>query len=172
VIAALVAKIHTVDWTLELLKTYTLKIVSAKCISVTGSKQLRVYVSHVMMAMLALTLLTNWFGLPKASALFRLTQKKKADNKGVPFCLAEDFAAVYCLHPMLPPGVIFRLDKKEFIPLEQFVGDAGRKATRANPERFLDFWDSTLFYPCGNLVVHNYPTALHDVAPTDENGNS
>ena len=34
VIAALVAKIHTVDWTLELLKTYTLKLVSAKCISV------------------------------------------------------------------------------------------------------------------------------------------
>ena len=40
VIAALVAKIHTVDWTLELLKTYTLKIVSAKCISVTTTTRI------------------------------------------------------------------------------------------------------------------------------------
>ena len=123
---------------------------------------------------------TNWFGFPKALAswlgflppLFRLTQKKKADNKGVPFCLTEEFAAVYRLHPLLPPGLVFGPDKKEFIALEQLVGDAGRKTIRANPERVLDFWDSTLFYPCGNLVAHNYPTALRDVAPTDENGNN
>ena len=150
VVSALVAKIHTIDWTVELLKTYTLQV---------GMR-------------------TNWMGLPEALSswlrflppAFRLIKKKKADNKGVPFCLTEEFAAVYRLHPLLPPGLVVGKNRDEFIPLEQLVGDKGRKALREKPGRPIEFWDSSLFYPCGHLVPHNYPTALRDLAPTDESG--
>eukprot|EP00542_Grammatophora_oceanica_P015969 CAMPEP_0194038804 /NCGR_PEP_ID=MMETSP0009_2-20130614/11023_1 /TAXON_ID=210454 /ORGANISM="Grammatophora oceanica, Strain CCMP 410" /LENGTH=474 /DNA_ID=CAMNT_0038681437 /DNA_START=32 /DNA_END=1456 /DNA_ORIENTATION=+ len=150
VIAALVAKIHTVDWTVELLKTYTLQV----------------------------GMLTNWVGLPAALSswlkflppLFKLIEKKKADNKGIPFCLTEEFAAVYRLHPMLPPGLVLGEKRDEFIALEDLVGDNGRKTIRENPNRVFEFWDSVLYYPCGHLLPHNYPMALRNVAPTDEAG--
>jgi alpha-dioxygenase len=122
-------------------------------------------------------MITNWEGLPKALGLgkwagtaFKLIGKEKAKNDGVPFCLTEEFAAVYRLHPMLPPGLVVGPERKEFIPLEDLVGDEGRNTIRANPERVMDFWDSVLFYPCGNMSPHNYPTALRKVAPTEDNG--
>jgi alpha-dioxygenase len=112
--------------------------------------------------------LAGWLGfLPPA---FRLIKKDKADNKGVPFCLTEEFAAVYRLHPLIPPGLVIGKNRDDFIPLEKLVGDHGRKTMRENPDRVFDFWDSSLFYPCGHLVPHNYPTALRDLAPTDDEG--
>ena len=122
-------------------------------------------------------MITNWDGLPKALGLpswagtaFKLIGQEKAENHGVPFCLTEEFAAVYRLHPMLPPGLVVGPERKEFIPLEDLVGDEGRNTIRAKPERVMDFWDSVLFYPCGNMSPHNYPTALRKVAPTEDNG--
>jgi alpha-dioxygenase len=109
--------------------------------------------------------LPSWLG-----TAFKLIGKEKAENNGVPFCLTEEFAAVYRLHPMLPPGLVVGPERKEFIPLEDLVGDKGRNTIRANPERVMEFWDSVLFYPCGSLSPHNYPTALRKVAPTEDNG--
>jgi hypothetical protein len=90
-------------------------------------------------------MLANWEGLPKALGLgkwagnaFKQIGKEKADNEGVPFCLTEEFAAVYRLHPMLPPGLVVGPERKDFIPLEELVGDKGRKTIRAKPERVMD----------------------------------
>merc|ERR1712038_899359 len=110
VIAALVAKIHTVDWTVELLKTKTLTA----------------------------GMYTNWWGLPygltkwewtKKIPLLALVGQKKARNKGTPFCLSEEFAAVYRLHSLSPPGLIVGKEK-EFIPLLDCVGEKAREAFR------------------------------------------
>lgn len=153
IISALTAKIHTVDWTVELLKTEQLKI---------GME-------------------TNWYGITKAlfglkfplfNSLLRKTQKEKNDNKGTPFCLTEEFAAVYRLHSMIPPGLV--LDDEEGNP-ESFIGFAncitakGREVMR-KPGLPRKVMKSILSYPCGALAENNYPDSMRNVAPTDECG--
>lgn len=148
VVSAIVAKIHTIDWTVELLKTKTLKV----------------------------GMVTNWYGLPYAlgfpkwfPAFFKLTAQKSANNHGTPFCLTEEFVAVYRLHPLLPDRLIID-DGNESIPMEELVGTRGEDSLRANPNRPRQFWDSCLRYACGGLVLHNYPSVLRDIAPTDDEG--
>lgn len=34
----------------------------------------------------------------------------------------------------------------------------------------MEFWDSVLYYPCGNLVPHNYPVHLRKMVPTEDSG--
>lgn len=159
VVSAELAKIHTVDWTVELLKTKTLKV----------------------------GMWTNWFGFPKALGLpefmtgFLPDVMKKtgnetaSDDKGVPFCLTEEFVAVYRLHPMLPDELIIHVDEDETIirvPMSELVGEKGERAVRVDPARPFQYWDSILRYPCGNLQLHNFPDTLRNLLPTDEIGRS
>lgn len=147
-ISALVAKIHTIDWTVELLKTIQLEI-----------------------AMEA-----NWMGFTKAIFgkwapfnPFRLTDKDADDNKGVPFVLTEEFAAVYRLHPLSPPGLYIEEDNK-FIPLADTLTTAGRELIRSSPDMPKKIMKSCFNYPCGNLNGSNYPVAYRDMSPTDDLG--
>lgn len=146
-ISAIVAKIHTIDWTVELLKTVQLEI---------GME-------------------TNWMGLTKAIFgkwaplnIFRKTEKE-SDNKGVPFVLTEEFAAVYRLHPLSPPGLYIEEDKK-FIPLAKTLTTEGRDLMRSSPDMPKKLMKSCFNYPCGNLNGSNYPVAYRDMSPTDDLG--
>lgn len=152
--AALVCKIHTVDWTVELLKTLQLEI---------GMK-------------------TNWYGIIKGirgeetpnakQGPLSLIQKPKADNKGVPFCLTEEFAAVYRLHPLMPPGLILEDDAgnaTEFVDLNEILTVKGRNLMR-KPGMSEKIFHSIFHYPCGHLVGSNYPHAMRELAPTDTDG--
>lgn len=156
VIAALVAKVHTADWTVELLKTRLL---------------------HAAMW-------TNWYGLPKGligayfprlrdyvpTSLLSLIGKT-SDNKGVPFCLSEEFAAVYRLHSLSPPGlVVGEGDEAEFVPLLDLFTEKGVQAFRKTPTRPTEIAKSVLSYPCGGLYSSNYPVAYREMSPSDETG--
>jgi Animal haem peroxidase len=73
-VAAIAAKIHTIDWTVELLKTKALYI---------GMN-------------------ANWSGLFNLGPTgFGLVGRRKACNRGVPYALTEDLTAVYRLHPLV-----------------------------------------------------------------------
>lgn len=55
------------------------------------------------------------------------------------------------------------------MPLIELVGpkvDEKLNETRSA----VKYWDSILRYPCGNLELFNYPRALRDLAPTDNQG--
>ncbi|CAB9526513.1 Alpha-dioxygenase 2 [Seminavis robusta] len=164
VVSAVLAKIHTVDWTIELLKTRTMKV----------------------------AMWTNWYGFPYAlrgasatmpefitsmmpDFLKKTGNDTMADDKGVPFSLTEEFTAVYRLHPLLPDQLIVHLDGDNdnntlTIPMIELVGPAGERALRADPERPRQFWDAIMRYPCGNLQLHNFPHTLRNLHPTDELG--
>jgi alpha-dioxygenase len=148
VVSNLVAKIHTIDWTVELLKTRLLRI---------GME-------------------TNWYGLLKAwfnipIMFLSKIKKPKANNQGTPFCLTEEFAAVYRLHSLSPPGMILGgAEGKEFVNLIDLVGDKGRAEMRKTAERPKEFMKSALSFPCGSLTPHNYPVAYRNIAPTDDEG--
>mmetsp|Transcript_231 Transcript_231/g.267 ORF Transcript_231/g.267 Transcript_231/m.267 type:complete len:654 (-) Transcript_231:80-2041(-) len=160
IIAALVAKIHTIDWTVELLKTPQLKI---------GMR-------------------TNWMGIiqaitglkiPFLDRLLRLIKKKENNNEGVPFCLTEEFAAVYRLHPLLPPGLIIEgegagdkdEDEDTFIDLRDTLTTKGRDLMRKSGMA-KKVMKAVFTYPCGNMSPSNYPDVMRDFHPTDLLGNN
>jgi alpha-dioxygenase len=149
VISAIVAKIHTVDWTVALLDTPLLKF----------------------------SMNANWFGASHAlgvsksgpPGLLGLVGQGQIATHGVPFALTEEFVAVYRMHPMLPDGLIVP-DRRTIVPLEGLVGPSGEAYLREKESAPVDLWGSIVRYPCGNLQLFNYPRALRDLAPTDELG--
>ena len=121
---------------------------------------------------------TNWDGLLKAigipipGVLSKMGEKKGkvSNNQGTPFCLTEEFAAVYRLHSLSPPGLILGEDQSEFIDLIDCFGDKGREEMRKKPSRPKEMMKSCLSWPCGALMSSNYPNAYRNVAPTDDTG--
>jgi hypothetical protein len=74
--AAIVAKIHTIDWTSQLIKS--------KLLNTNAS----------------------WHGLfNMGPRLLGLVGLPKARNRGVPYALTEEFTAVYRLHPLIADHV-------------------------------------------------------------------
>ena len=158
VIAAVVAKIHTLDWTVTLVNTDLI---------------------HVGMD-------TNWYGLFQAllckyvsswfygNDLIPQTGSKvgteKTENRGTPYCLTEEFAAVYRLHSLSPPGLVVGKKQDEFIPLLNLFGDKGRETFKQTPDCPTKIMKSVLSYPCSNLASSNYPGAYRNFAPTDDSG--
>jgi len=151
VVAAVVAKVHTVDWTCQLLNTYTLNV---------GMN-------------------TNWYGIFKALNLpkwlnifgepLSLIGKDHTNTFGVPYCLTEEFVAVYRLHPLLPDGLLIDEDGT-FFSLTELFAQKGQAVLRSAPERPQQLLNSVLKYPCGSLELHNYPAALRQLNPTALNG--
>ncbi|CAM6040673.1 unnamed protein product [Sphagnum compactum] len=101
VTSAVIAKIHTIDWTPQLLKT------------------------DMMLAALR----TNWYGLlgkrikdtfgKTSSSILSGLVGSKPDDYGVPYSLTEDFVSVYRLHPLLPEQVDVRDIKAT--PVEKYT---------------------------------------------------
>ncbi|KAJ6726518.1 PROSTAGLANDIN G/H SYNTHASE [Salix purpurea] len=91
VTSAVIAKVHTIDWTVELLKTDTL---------LAGMRG-------------------NWYGLLGKSfkdkfghvggaILGGVVGLKKPENHGVPYSLTEEFVSVYRMHSLLPDDLQLR----------------------------------------------------------------
>ena len=148
VVAAEIAKIHTIEWTPAMLPQQA--------------------------ANLALN--ANWYGL--ATYLFRSRKHRRArstlnirhpeaggvvgnslERHGSPYGLTEEFVEVYRLHPLLPEELVLRrLDTGEVtkrVPLAETRQAGSAKLTRAVAM-------DDLFYSFGNqhpgqLVLNNYP---------------
>lgn len=120
---------------------------------------------------------TNWYGLPHALGLKKtgppgllgLVAMDEPESHDVPYCLTEEFVAVYRMHPMLPDGLPL---PSGFAPLSQLVGLKGEDILTKSESMPKDVWDALVRYPCGNLELHNYPNALRDLPPTDKFGNA
>ncbi|KAJ4729158.1 alpha-dioxygenase 1-like [Melia azedarach] len=122
VTSAVIAKVHTIDWTVELLKTDTLLAgMRANWYGLLGKK------------------FKDTFGHVGGTVLGGLVGLKKPDNHGVPYSLTEEFVSVYRMHPLLPDYLQLRninanpgpnksppLDEK--VPMANLVGHKGQKA--------------------------------------------
>eukprot|EP00168_Porphyra_purpurea_P000413 TRINITY_DN1045_c0_g1_i12.p1 TRINITY_DN1045_c0_g1~~TRINITY_DN1045_c0_g1_i12.p1 ORF type:complete len:305 (+),score=62.62 TRINITY_DN1045_c0_g1_i12:314-1228(+) len=87
VVAAVIAKIHTIDWTVELLKTKTLyKAMNANWNGLLGAR-FKDRFGHIGST---------------PNVLSGLVGARKTADHGVPYSLTEEFTAVYRLHTMLP----------------------------------------------------------------------
>ena len=140
--AALMAKVHTVDWTPAILKNYTLR--------------------EAMFA--------NWRGLmpywfPKLGN--EATDGIMGGSKkleGVPFSLTEEFTAVYRMHPLLRDSVEIRdHNNHNLLAVSQLPDHALQGSSSVSYEHGL----TNLFYSFGHthpglLELNNFPTFLQN----------
>ncbi|MCW3013160.1 MAG: peroxidase [Solirubrobacterales bacterium] len=143
--AALMAKIHTVEWTPGILAT----------------------------PVLARGMNANWFGalpewaktrLPRIDALegvFGIVGGQQ-EHHAAPYAITEEFASVYRLHPLIADDWAFRSHRTGALIREEEFTNIQGKATRSVIDEF--GW-SDLFYTFGvahpgAITLHNHPRAL------------
>ncbi|KAL2342362.1 hypothetical protein Fmac_003647 [Flemingia macrophylla] len=162
VTSAVIAKIHTIDWTVELLKTDTL---------LAGMR-------------------INWYGFlgkkfkdlfgnicgPVLSGLVGLMEPR---DHGVPYSLTEEFVSVYRMHSLLPDEIVLRDIKPssgeytcppilEKVPMREMVGKEGEKRlSNIGMEQMLV---SMGHQSCGAVALWNYPTWLRNLIAHDVDG--
>ncbi|GAS90132.1 peroxidase family protein [Mycolicibacterium brisbanense] len=150
--AALMAKIHTVDWTPAIIAHPT-----------------------TVAAMRA-----NWFGLLGegfARRFGRLTSSvllhgipgSPTNHHGVPYALTEEFVAVYRMHPLIPDTFTFRSASDDRVLSEHELPDLTVENVRA---RLAETSMTDLLYSFGRanpgaLNLHNYPHHLQHLQHID-----
>jgi Animal haem peroxidase len=150
--AAVIAKIHTIDWTPAIIAHPT-----------------------TVFAMRA-----NWFGLLGEQFERRFGRITKndllqgipgsdTDHHHVPYSLTEEFVAVYRMHPLIPDDVVFRAlaDDGEVArwPMPELLIDHVRERLSETPM-------ADLFYSFGRanpgaLSLHNYPNGMRALERVD-----
>ncbi|XP_047319633.1 alpha-dioxygenase 1-like [Impatiens glandulifera] len=163
VTSAVIAKIHTIDWTIELLKTDTLLAgMRANWYGLLGKK------------------FKDTFGHVGGTSLGGIVGLKKPNNHGVPYSLTEEFTSVYRMHSLLPDDLFLRdtntaqlgtnksppLIKK--VPMINLVGLEGGKSL--SEIGFTKQMVSMGHQACGALELWNYPMWLRNIIPQDVDG--
>ncbi|CAL9240558.1 unnamed protein product [Arabidopsis halleri] len=162
VTAAVIAKVHTIDWTIELLKTDTL----------TAGMRINWY---GFLGKKVKDMVGARFG-PIFSGLVGL---KKPKDHGVPYSLTEEFVSVYRMHCLLPETLILRDMKSENvdkanpaiereIPMTELIGkEAVEKGSKIGFEQLLV---SMGHQSCGALTLWNYPNWMRNLVAQDIDG--
>ncbi|KAK4800467.1 hypothetical protein SAY86_020954 [Trapa natans] len=162
VTSAVIAKIHTIDWTVQLLKTDTLK--AGMRINWYGflGKQVKDIFGHILGP-----ILSGLVGLGKPR------------DHGVPYSFTEEFVSVYRMHSLLPEKLIVRdieakVDEhknppiEEEFPMEEMLGKEGeRRLSKIGMEKMIV---SMGYQACGALSLWNYPNWMRNLIPQDVNG--
>ena len=149
---ALMAKIHTVDWTPAILAhPTTVFALRSNWYGVLGEQ-----IAHRVGRVSGNEVISGIPGSPK-------------NHHGVPYSLTEEFVAVYRMHPLIPDELVFRsvnddevIGRSEFNDLTVFhVSDQLEKFGLLN-----------LFYSFGRscpgaITLHNYPKGLQEFKKAD-----
>jgi hypothetical protein len=152
VIAALMAKIHTTDWTPAIIAHPTTKM----------------------------ALRTNWWGLEgewldkrigrrTSSELIRGIPGSPTNLHGVPYSLTEEFVCVYRMHPLIPDDFSFRSLKDDTLLQERTLPEVGVLHVR---ERLNEMSMTDVLYSFGTshpgaITLHNYPRFLQSFHRAD-----
>jgi hypothetical protein len=153
ILAALTAKIHTVEWTTAILAHPALQI-----------------------AMKA-----NWWGLA-TEAVHKLAGRISSseiisgipgsppDHHGVPYALTEEFVAVYRLHPLIPDEIdVFSLkggdESKRLGLIDTAFANAAQvvDCDRGGNITIADVFYSFGVQHPGAMTLHNYPNSLREL---------
>jgi len=146
--AALIAKIHTVEWTPALLQHPTLD---------SGMK-------------------ANWWGLLGKQVRTRLGRLSDSEvfsgipgspteHHAAPFAMTEEFAAVYRLHPLIPDEYRFlSLTDASFSQYKSFPDIQGNETRSTIDEVGIDnVWFSFGVAHPGQLTLGNFPRFLQEI---------
>jgi hypothetical protein len=144
---ALMAKIHTVEWTPAIIAHPTSQ----------------------------LAMRVDWWGLVGEQAIRRFgrftrwdlltgTPGSTKNHNGVPYSLTEEFTAVYRLHPLIPDEFTFRSPSDDHVVAEHQFPDLGVLHVR---DRMQEIGLANGFYSFGianpgAIQLHNYPRFLQE----------
>ncbi|SIS23402.1 peroxidase family protein [Williamsia sterculiae] len=152
VVSALIAKIHTVEWTTCVLRHPALQIgMNANWYGALG-EQFR----------------NNIGRIGDNEALSGIIGSN-ADQHSAPFSLTEEFVSVYRMHPLIPDDWDFySLASGEHLEHREFTELQGR-FTRDFMDRMDmgDLWYSIGLASAGAVCLHNYPNALRNLTRVD-----
>jgi len=143
--AALMAKIHTVEWTPAIIAHPTTQLaMSANWWGLVGER------------------FTSRFGRLGSSEVISGIPGSPTDHHGVPYSLTEEFVAVYRMHPLLPDDFTFRSLANDELIQELTFPEIGALQTRARLEEI--GVDNALYsfgrsHP-GAITLHNFPRFL------------
>jgi hypothetical protein len=151
--SALMAKIHTVEWTTAILGHPALQIgMRANWWGLATEK------------------ITNMIGRIGDSEVISGIPGSPTEHHGVPFALTEEFAAVYRLHPLIPDDYeIYSLNTGELLKKLTFPEVANRNAATVVDDKVsvLDTLYSFGIAHPGAVVLHNFPRFLRDLVTQD-----
>lgn len=146
---ALMAKIHTVEWTPAILAHPTLQI---------GMN-------------------ANWWGLAGEKLLKMLGRVSKSEalsgipgsvteQHGAPFSLTEEFVSVYRLHPLLPDNIAFfdlqSGEHRTTLPMNDVIFERARRPMDAGLSFSDLFYSFGVNYP-GAITIRNFPNFMRDL---------
>ena len=153
--AALMAKIHTVEWTPAIIAhPTTVKGMNANWYGLLGRR------------------FTSRFGRIGKGDVLSGIPGSPTDHHGVPYSLTEEFVAVYRMHPLLPDEFTFlSLENGEQIGRRDFPDLGALKARGA----LLEFGVPNTLYSFGRahpglITLHNYPRFLQNFERPDGSG--
>jgi len=150
--AALMAKIHTVEWTPAVISHPTTR-----------------YAMHA-----------NWWGLVGERLGRRIGRLgsgevlsgipgSPTDHHGVPYSLTEEFVAVYRMHPLIPDDYTFRAVADDRVLEERTFPELGALQTRGRLEEIgvaNALYSFGVAHP-GAITLHNYPRSLQRLERPD-----
>ena len=152
--AALIAKIHTVEWTTAILADSTME---------TGMR-------------------VNWWGVQGEKTRDRFGRLTKSEEfsgipgselyyHGVPFAMTEEFVAVYRMHPLIPDDYRLRSVADdalvEELPFPRIAGTHTHEVLHDPRLDVADFFYSFGTSNPGAIVLHNYPNHLREWREAD-----
>jgi hypothetical protein len=148
VTAALMAKIHTVEWTPAIIAHPTTRYaMRANWYGILG-KRLGKRTSNEVLG-----------GIPGSAA----------DHHGVPYSLTEEFVAVYRMHPLLPDDFTFTSLASGEVVARHTFRELGVAEVRARIEELgmVDALYSFGIEHPGAITLHNYPRFLQELQRPD-----
>jgi hypothetical protein len=152
--AALMAKIHTVEWTPAILAMPVLKIgMESNWWGVLGER------------------FHKKFGRVSDSDELSGIPGSHLDHYGVPFAFTEEFVSVYRLHPLIPDEYRFHslTDSEQTFSITTFDQIQGLKTRNAITAIGMEnvLYSFGLAHP-GAIGLHNYPHFLRQYRPPDQ----
>ena len=153
--AALLAKIHTVEWTPAILPNPTTQIaMNINWWGILGQSGKQIV-----------------DGLSESEVLNGIVGSP-TDHHAAPYSLTEEFVSVYRMHPLIPDEFDFyNHSNGEYLTAKQFPEVFGR-STRDFMESVAieDLWYSFGMMHPGALTLHNYPNFLRTLDKEDGSG--
>jgi hypothetical protein len=152
VVAALLAKIHTVEWTPAILPHPT-----------------TTRAARVQWSGLAGERLNTRFGRRTRSALLQGVPGSRTRLHSVPYSLTEEFVSVYRMHPLLPDEFTFRSARTDDVLQERTFPEVGVLQMR---DRLEELEMADVFYSLGvahpgAISLHNFPRFLQHFERAD-----
>jgi hypothetical protein len=153
--AALMAKIHTVEWTPAILGHPALQIaMNANWWGLAGEKVKRL------------------FGRISSSEAFSGIPGSGVDHHGADYCLTEEFVTVYRMHPLIPDELVVRSvvdgrDVRSFELPDGVIGDQARLTALQTGATMADLFYSFGRANPGAITLHNFPNFLRTLTRPD-----